>query len=192
MLHVNRVRRDAMLVGASLTFALGILSHLLVEAVVTGDHLELFTTSHVLLGLAASVLLVWSVVRIGGGRGERRRNLALLRSALRADTRGFSLVAALAQGGVAAAILVLEGIAIAPGHMLAALASGLLALLAGTLVLRRARRQIVVVLAQWARAIARETANLCTGVQLGTPRTCAAILISRTRPDRAPPVFLIA
>jgi hypothetical protein len=180
------------MVAASLTFALGMLSHLVVEATVMGDRLELLTRSHLALGLVASALLGWSLRRIGGPRGERRRNLALLRAALRADTPGFSLAAGLAQAGIAVAILLLEHIAIAPGQMLAALASGLLALVAGMLFLRFARRRIVVILMQWARAIVGPTANLRAAVQRGARSIGAAILLSRTRPDRAPPTLLIA
>ncbi len=191
---MNRGRRDALVIAASLTLALGILSHVLVEAAVMGDRLDLFTPSHVLLAVLSVAVLAWSIVRIGGARGrsERRRNRALLRSSLRADTPTFYLVAALAQSVIAAGILLFEGIAVAPGQMLAAGVSGLLAVLAGSLVLRLARRRIVAILSHWARAIVRGARVLCRDMVYGALRPCATLLVLRTRPDRAPPVLLIA
>jgi hypothetical protein len=192
--HLSRGRFDAFGVGASLTLAFGMLSHLAVEAIVTTDRLELLTRSHGIMALVAIAALAWSIGRIAGtgSSRERRRRIALVRARLRVETRGFVAAVSLAQAAIAAGILRFEDIHIAPGQMLAAVVSGVIAVAAGTFALRLARRRIIIVLASWATARAQGPAFVHTGLLFVAPRTSASIPFLRARPDRAPPHVLIA
>jgi hypothetical protein len=191
---VSRGRFDALVIAAAFTIAFGVLSHLIVEAVVNGPRLELATPAHGLMAGGSILALVWSFARIGGSRSatERRRRTALVRSALRIDRPAFFLALACAQATIAAGILRGEEIVIAPQHMLAALVSGALAVLAGSLALRLARRPICTILSSWA-ALREPTlpCQTCARTRFA-PRRSMEIPLLRSYPDRAPPVLLIA
>ncbi len=191
---VTRARFDALAVGASLMLSFGLLSHLLVEAVATAHRLELITRSHAILTALSLLALAWSLARLTGNGAprERRRRLALVRAALQVDSPGFFVALALAQAAIAAGILRLEGITIAPEHMLAALVSGVLAIAAGTLALHLARRRAIVILTSWVHANESTPSEHRIGLRPAAPRTIAAIPFLRSLPDRAPPEFLTA
>jgi hypothetical protein len=187
-------RLDALLVVSALTFAFGVLSHLLVEAIVSGGRLELVTLSHVLMSIAAPAALAWSIARIGGFRhdAERRRRVALVRSSLRAHRPHFFAGVSLAQAAIAGGILRLEDIAVAPGQLLTMLLSIVVAVVAGTLVLAAAQRRIRVLLASWLAREVPVAAQARTRVAPFQPRPSAAIPLVRSCPDRAPPLLLSA
>jgi hypothetical protein len=192
----RRGRFDAIAVAGSLTLAFGLLSHLIVEAVVTGSRLELFTPLHGVMALVATALLIGAFVRVSGphGASERRRRLALLRATLQVDTARFLCAVSLAQAAIAACVLTVEGIRIAPSETLAAVISGLLAVLAGSLALQVARRRVIVVLTTWACRTSPHAgrAALLARARRARPRTRETIPLLRTRPDRAPPELLAA
>jgi hypothetical protein len=187
-------RLDALLVVSALTFSLGMLSHLLIEAVVAGGALDLFTLSHGILAVAAPVALAWSIARIGGHRhdAERRRRIALVRSSLGAHRPAFFVAVALAQTAIAGGILRYEDIAVASGQIVPMLLSVVLAVVAGTLVLAAARRRIRMVLASWLARGVHVAAQTRTRIAPFQPRPSAAIPLVRSCPDRAPPQLLIA
>ncbi len=189
-------RFDGIAVAGALTLAFGMLSHLIVEAVVTGSRLELFTPLHGAMTLAATILLGWASTRVSEalGRSDGRRRLALLRATLQVGTARFFAGVSLAQALLAASILYVEGIQVAPNEALAAAIGGLLAVLAGSLALHLARRRVIVVLTTWASRKPPHSgrAALLARARAARPRTRETIPFFRSRPDRAPPERLTA
>jgi hypothetical protein len=195
---VSSSRLDALAVVGSLTLAFGMLSHLVVEAVVTGSQLEVVTPLHGVMLVVATVLLAYAFARVAGagagGTSDGRRRRALLRATLAVGTARFIGAVALAQAVIAVGILDLERIHIAPSEMVAAAISGLVAVLAGSLALHVARRRVIVVLTTWTCRKPPHAGCSATlaRARRARPRTRETIPLLRSRPDRAPPEHLAA
>ena len=191
---MSRARRDAFAITASLTFAFGVLGHLVVEIAGQNGRLDLYTPAHGVMSAVALLALWWSLGRLAGARSgaERRRRIALVRTAVGADSPAFFAAVTVAQATIAVAILGLEGFSLAPHALLAAIVSLIIGVLAGTFALRLARRRLVAVLCSWTGPSLSSRRLSCALRNAQPPRTCAAIPFLRSRPDRAPPQLALA
>ncbi len=152
-------RRAAFALRGALAFSCAVLVHGAVHAV--GDRgFAWDSPAHAAMLAVALALLAGVAVPLGlvGPRRERRRRLALVRAALGPLTPRGAVVGALAQVGLAAALLGAEGAVLAPDRLALALASGLVALVCCTLLLAAGGERVVALLVALAATRPRSAA----------------------------------
>ena len=180
-------RTRAWLVYAGLTLPLGLLAHVLFEAVGGVMHRAAsIGAEHALLALVAGTAFTVALGTLRRGtRAERRLRAALLRRALPSGAR-LAIAGGLLQALVAATTLAAEGVSVDPAHLAVAALAGLLALLAGALVFFVAKDSL---LAFAAALIALEPdAPSSHRFELGSPALARyASCTVRLRAGRGPP-----
>jgi len=180
-------RTRAWLVYAGLTLPLGLLAHVLVEAVGgvarrTGS----VSLQHTLLALVAGTAFAAALAALRrGALSERRLRTAQLRRALPSGAR-LALAGGAMQALVAAATLAAEGVSVDPAHLAVAVLAGLLALLAGALAFSAAKDSL---LALAAALVALEPARPAVPrFELGSPALARySSCTVRLRAGRGPP-----
>jgi len=158
-------RRAALAMRAALTFSCAVLVHGAVHAAGSGSFV-LDSPAHGIMVACALALLAGACVPAGlfAPAAERRRRLALLRSAL-APGRSSTFAAIITQVALAVALLGAEGASLSPHRILAAAVCGVVALVITTLALRASGRRIADFLAAFFAAC---------------DRTCAAVALRTT------------
>jgi hypothetical protein len=137
-------RRAAFGLWTALTFSSAVVVHGVVHAV-GSRAFEWDSPAHVGMLVGAIGLLGTVVVRLGvfGAASDRRRRLALVRSALAPATTSFALVGLLTQILIAVALFVPEGVGLDPERLVSAIACGLIALLCSAFWLRATGERVV-------------------------------------------------
>lgn len=127
-----------------LTLASALAAHLIFDALDDGLIAVVSRPLHLayLLVVGVAFALAWRDLA-GGHRAERRRRLALARSAVMRSRRRSVFAACVLQIGLAATTLMLEGAAFGGPQLVFAVAAALLAVLAGALALRSVERRIL-------------------------------------------------
>jgi hypothetical protein len=127
-----------------LTLASALAAHLIFDAFDDGLAAVVSRPLHLvyLLVVGAAFALAWRDLA-GGNGADRRRRLALARSAVARTGRRSVLAACVLQLGLAAGTLMLEGAAFSGMQLIIAVAAALLAVLAGSLALRSVERRIL-------------------------------------------------
>jgi hypothetical protein len=173
---------------AGLMIPIGIFGHVLFEQVgsvvrrrgnLEVDHLALLT--------AAAVMIACTLLALRRGTdGERRRRLAMVRSALPSGWGPLALSAGI-QMGIAAASLFAEGVAVEPARLVIALAMAIAGILFGCFLFHAVRHDVLAIAA--ALVVDRAAHGMCAP---GYRRECATLGRSiadtfRRDAGRAPP-----
>lgn len=152
-------RHAALALRGALTFSCAVLVHGAVHAVGARSFVWDSPAHGIMLACALALLGAVAVpLGLVGPPAERRRRLALTRSALGPLSPGGLAAGIAGQAAIAAALLGAEGAVLAPDRLLPALASGLIALLCTTLLLAAGGERVVALLAALATASARPAA----------------------------------
>jgi hypothetical protein len=181
-------RRAAFALRGALTFSCAVLVHGAVHAVGARSFVWDSPAHAVMLACALALLAAVAVpLGLAGPRAERRRRLALVRSALGPPSARGLAAGIAGQAAIAAALLGAEGAVLAPDRLLLALASGLVALLCTTLLLAAGGERVVALLAALATASVRSAAPAAAR-RRRAPRLRASDPYRLFVPNRPPPL----
>jgi hypothetical protein len=173
---------------AGLMIPIGVFGHVLFEQVGSvvsrRGNLEV---DHLAFMVGAAVMIACTLLALRRGTdGDRRRRLAMVRSALPSGWRPLALSAGI-QMGVAAASLCAEGVAVEPARLAIALAMAIAGILLGSFLFHAVRHDVLAIAA--ALVVDRTAHGLRAAGHRGERATLARSIADTFRRDagRAPP-----
>jgi hypothetical protein len=182
------VRAWSLYLGLTIPFA--ILAHLAFDVADAGLSAAVFLRpAHLVLVALLAVACAAAAYGLGYGQpdAERRRSLALVRAALRADRRPLLGVAVstVAQAMIALATITLDEALLHPERLVLAVLTAVLAVVAGSLATRLAKRRVLDLALTPVRRRGRRAAAIRRRIRAAR----FAALYALFRPNRAPPLL---